>query len=54
MLDLVDEIAFTIWTTQTGNGSRMWWRDQTSEGERDQYVRAARMVVRRLTELCIS
>ncbi len=53
MLGLEDEIAFVIWSTQTGNGSRMWWKDRTTEGERDQYVRAARMVVRRLSELNI-
>lgn len=53
MVDLEDEIAFTIWTTQTGNASREWWRDRTTEGERDQYVRAAKMVVRRLSQLGI-
>ncbi len=51
MLNLVDEIAFTIWSTQTGNGSRQWWNERTTEGERDQYVSAAVMVVRRLREL---
>lgn len=51
MLDLEDEVAFTIWSTQTGNGSRTWWQERTTEGERDQYERAAKMVVRRLSEL---
>lgn len=51
MLNLEDEIAFTIWSTQTGNGSREWWQTSTTEGERDQYQRAAVMVVRRLREL---
>ncbi len=51
MINLEDEIAFTIWSTQTGNASRNWWTERTTEGERDQYVRAAKMVVRRLTEL---
>ena len=51
MLDIEGEIAFAIWSTQTGNASRSWWEERTTEGERDQYVRAARMVIRRLFEL---
>lgn len=51
MINLEDEIAFIIWSTQTGNASRSWWHERTTEGERDQYVRAAKMVVRRMTEL---
>lgn len=53
LLNLEDEIAFTIWSTQTGNGSRTWWAERTTEAERDQYQRAAVMVVRRLSELGI-
>ena len=53
MMNLEDEIAFTIWSTQTGNGSRTWWSTRTTEAERDQYQRAAVMVVRRLSELNI-
>lgn len=53
MLNLEDEIAFMIWSTQTGNASREWWENRTTEAERDQYERAAKMVVRRLTELGI-
>ncbi len=54
MLNLEDEIAFTIWSTQTSNGSRDWWSTRTTEAERDQYMRAAVMVVRRLSELGIN
>lgn len=54
MLNLEDEMAFTIWSTQTGNGSREWWSTRTTEAERDQYQRAAIMVVRRLRELGIA
>lgn len=51
LLNLEDEIAFTIWSTQTGNGSRTWWNTRTTEAERDQYERAAKMVVQRLGQL---
>jgi hypothetical protein len=51
MVDFQAEIAFAIWSTQTGNASRDWWWERTTEAERDQYMRAAEMVMRRLAEL---
>ena len=51
MINLEDEIAFAIWSAQTGNASRAWWSERMTDGGRDQYVRAAKMVVRRLMEL---
>lgn len=48
MLSEENEIAFALWTVETGNASRADW---DREQNKDKFLRMARMAIRRIGEL---
>jgi len=50
MLDETDEIAFVMWTAETGNSSRFVW-DEMPEDRRDKWLRMARVAIERINTL---